>query len=63
MEQQRLMQELNYHRAQKAAEKLFNLGFITVDEYDKLQELNLEKFSPLLADLFPKTVDISSDKS
>lgn len=42
MEQQRLMQELNYHRAQKAAEKLFHLGFITVDEYDKLQELNLE---------------------
>lgn len=63
MKHQKLIDELNYHRAQKTTEKLYKLGLITVVEYDKLQAINQEKFSPLLADLFPKTVDISSNKS
>ena len=57
MEQQKLLDELNYHRADKTAKMLLNLGLITTVEYDKLQELNI------LADLFPKSLDISSKKS
>ena len=56
MEQQKLLDELNYHRADKTAKMLLNLGLITTVEYDKLQELNRQKFSPILADLFPKSL-------
>lgn len=63
MEQQKLLDELNYHRADKTAKMLLNLGLITTVEYDKLQKLNRQKFSPILADLFPKSLDISSKKS
>ena len=63
MEQQKLLDELNYHRADITAKMLLNLGLITTVEYDKLQELIRQKFSPILADLFPKSLDISSKKS
>ena len=49
MEQQKLLDELNYHQADKTAKMLLNLGLITTVEYDKLQELNRQKFSPILA--------------
>ena len=63
MEQQQIMDELNYHRAQKITETLYRSGLISFDEYDKLTELNRRTFSPLFVDLFPKTLDKSLQKS
>ena len=62
-EQQKIIDEINYHRAQALTELLFVKGMITVVEYDKLTELNLKSFSPLYADLLPKTLDKSSVQS
>lgn len=61
MEQQKIIDEINYHKAQSLTERLYADGMITFDEYDKLSELNRKSFSPLYADLFPKTLDKSSE--
>ena len=42
---------------------LFESGMITTDECDKLTELNRESFSPMFADLLPKTLEKSSNQS
>lgn len=63
MEQQQIMDELNYHRAQKITETLYRSGLISFDEYDKLTQKNRRSFSPLYVDLLPKTLDISTKQS
>ena len=63
MEQQKIIDEINYHKAQAITELLYASGMITVVEYDKLSELNRQSFSPLYADLLPKTLDKSSVQS
>ena len=59
MEQQKIIDELNYYRAQKITEKLYEQGMISFVEYDKLTELNRRSFAPMFADLLPKTLDKS----
>ena len=59
MEQQKIIDELNYYRAQKITEMLYEQGMISFVEYDKLTELNRRSFSPMFADLLPKTLDKS----
>ena len=63
MEQQQIMDELNYHRAQKITETLYRSGLISFDEHDKLTQKNRRSFSPLYVDLLPKTLDISTKQS
>ena len=63
MEQQKILDEVNYYRAQKITEQLYDAGLITFDEYDKLTELNRQTFSPLYVDLLPKTLAKSSVQS
>ncbi|WP_205516083.1 SHOCT domain-containing protein [Ruminococcus flavefaciens] len=40
MEQQKIIDEVNYHKAQKLTESLYKSGLISFDEYDKLTQLN-----------------------
>ena len=63
MEKQKIIDEINFYRAQSVAELLYASGKITFDEYDKLTELNRRTFSPMYADLLPKTLETSSDQS
>ncbi len=63
MDHQDLINEVNYYRAQKITEQLYAAGIISFDEYDKLTALNRQSFSPLYADLLPKTLDKSIRKS
>lgn len=60
MDQQDILNEINYHRAQKLTEQLYAEGMISFVEYDKLTALNRKTFSPFLVDLLPKTLDKSS---
>ncbi len=60
MDQQKIIDEVNYHKAQKITELLYKNGMISIVEYDKLTELNRRSFSPLFVDLLPKTLDLSS---
>ena len=63
MEQQKIIDELNYYKAQAITELLYARDLITFDEYDKLTDLNRQTFSPLYADLLPKSLEKSSNKS
>ena len=63
MEQQKIIDEVNYHKAQKITESLYKSGLISFDEYDKLTQLNRQSFSPLFVDLLPKTLDLSCSQS
>ena len=57
MDQQKIIDEINYYKAQAITELLYARGMITFDEYDKLTDLNRRSFSPLYADLLPKTLE------
>ena len=63
MDQQDIINEINYYRAQKITEQLYAAGMISFDEYDKLTVLNRRVFSPFLVDLLPKTLDKMKDLS
>jgi hypothetical protein len=63
MDQQKIIDEVNYHKAQKITESLYKSGLISFDEYDKLTQLNRQSFSPLFVDLLPKTLDLSKSQS
>ena len=63
MEQQKIIDEINYHKAEKITESLYKSGLISFDEYDKLTQLNRQSFSPLFVDLLPKTLDLSGSQS
>ena len=63
MDQQKIIDEINFFRAQTITRSLFESGMITTDECDKLTELNRESFSPMFVDLLPKTLEKSSNQS
>ena len=63
MEQKKIIDEIEYYMAQRLTELLYQNQLISFDEYDKLTELNRRTFSPLYADLLPKTLDKSSVQS
>ena len=63
MDQQDIINEINYYRAQKLTEQLYAEGMISIVEYDKLTALNRKTFSPFLVDLLPKTLDKSCNQS
>ena len=63
MEQQKVIDEIQYYQAQKLTDMLYENYLISLDEYDKLTELNRQTFSPLFVDLFPKTLDKPLKKS
>ena len=62
MEQQKLMDDLNYHRAQKLTDPIYHFGLISFEEYDKLTLKNRHSFSPIYVDLLPKTLAIPPKK-
>lgn len=63
MEQQKILDEIGYHKAQAITELLYTKGLITFDEYDKLTEINRRTFSPMYADLLPKTLEKAPKQS
>ncbi len=63
MEQQKVIDEIEYFKAQKLTDMLYENGLLSFVEYDKLMELNRQTFSPLFVDLFPKMLDKSLKKS
>lgn len=58
MEQQKIIDEIGYYKAQSITELLYQKGLISFVEYDKLTALNRQTFSPLYAELLPKTLAI-----
>lgn len=44
MEQNQVIDEINYYKAQAITELFYARGMITFDEYDKLTDLNRQTF-------------------
>ena len=63
MEHQKILDEIGYYKAKTITELLYSAGLITFDEYDKLTEINRRTFSPLYADLLPKTLEKAPKQS
>ena len=52
--QERIQGDLNYKRAQAIAKTMLDSGLISVAEFNKLSDINLETFSPLFEEIYPK---------
>ena len=52
--QERIQRDLNYKRAQAIAKTMLDSGLISVAEFNKLSDINLETFSPLFAEIMPE---------
>ena len=52
--QERIQGDLDYKRAQSIAKMMLDSGLIFVAEFNKLSDINLETFSPLFAEIYPK---------
>lgn len=54
MLQKQVINEIDYHRAQRITEMLYHMNLITFEEYDKITKENRCAFSPVLVELLPK---------
>ena len=52
--QERIQGDLDYKRAQAIAKTMLDSGLISVAEFNKLSDINLETFSPLFVEIYPK---------
>ena len=52
--QERIQGDLDYKRAQAIAKMMLDSGLISVAEFNKLSDINLETFSPLFVEIYPK---------
>ena len=52
--QERIQGDLDYKIAQRIAKIMLDSDLISVDEFNKLSDINLETFSPLFAEIYPK---------
>ena len=49
-----MQKDFEYEMAQKLTKSLLDQGLISVDEYDRISELNRVKFYPFYGDLMEK---------
>jgi len=52
--QERIQGDLNYKMAQQIAKSMLDSGLISSTEFNKLSDINLETFSPLFVEIYPK---------
>ena len=53
MTNSQMQKEADYYMAQKLLKQLLSAGLISLDEFDKITELNRKRFSPVLAKIIP----------
>lgn len=58
--QVQFQRDVDYYRAQCIAKSMLNSGLISLSQFNKLTHLNRQSFSPFLAEIMPKSVDISA---
>ena len=52
--QERIQGDLDYKMAQQIAKSMLDSGLISSTEFNKLSDNNLETFSPLFVEIYPK---------
>lgn len=53
MSQEQLQREFDYIQAEKLLRKMLQKGLITEAEFNKIEALNRQTFSPYLAEIMP----------
>lgn len=51
MTKEAMQKDFEYEMAQKITKNLLEQGLISIDEYDRISELNAQNFSPFYSDL------------
>lgn len=51
--QEQLCNDAGYHRSEQLLISMLNCELISVDEFNKITELNRKSFSPYLVDIMP----------
>lgn len=52
--QKEIIQDVNYYQAQKVAQSMLDRGLISLDEFNKLAQINRDTFSPFLVEIMPE---------
>ena len=52
--QEEIIRDVNYYQAQKAAQSMLDRGLISLDEFNKLTQINRDTFSPFLVEIMPE---------
>lgn len=52
--QEEIQRDFDYYMAQRVAEQLKNVGLISIDEFNKLTQLNRRTFLPMNVEILPK---------
>ena len=52
--QEGIIRDVNYYQAQKAAQSMLDRGLISLDEFNKLTQINRDTFSPFLVEIMPE---------
>lgn len=52
--QEEMQRDFDYYMAQRVAEQLKNSGLISIDEFNKLTQLNRRTFLPMNVEILPK---------
>ena len=54
VDQEEIIRDVNYYQAQKAAQSMLDRGLISLDEFNKLTQINRDTFSPFLVEIMPE---------
>lgn len=53
----RIKSDLDFYRAQRITKAMLANGLISLSEFHKLSDINFDVFSPLFAEITPKSLD------
>lgn len=54
VDQEEIIRDVNYYQAQKATQSMLVRGLISLDEFNKLTQINRDTFSPFLVEIMPE---------
>ena len=54
VDQEEIIRDVNYYQAQKAAQSMLDRGLVSLDEFNKLTQINRDTFSPFLVEIMPE---------
>lgn len=54
VDQEEIIRDVNYYQAQKVAQSMLDRGLISLDEFNKLTQINRDTFSPFLVEIMPE---------
>lgn len=54
VDQEEIIRDVNYYQAQKVAQSMLDRRLISLDEFNKLTQINRDTFSPFLVEIMPE---------